>query len=487
MIDQRKWSEQQEAIFGWFRDGKGNLVVRARAGTGKTTTIIEGITHSRDGKVLLAAFNKKIAEELKTRLKNPMAEAKTLHSIGFGFVLRNWSGVALDDDRGNRLARRVMGKDAPDKIVKLVAKLASIAKGVCPFPKEAQVVDLVYSFDLEPPQEEVDAGWTVEALAIGAMRAMDLAAEKDTCIDFDDMVFVPVRNRWVRGRYDLVVIDEAQDMNAAQILLARGVCKPTGRVAVIGDDRQAIYGFRGADSGSIDRLKKELNAAELGLTITYRCPSSVVKQAAVLVPDFQAAPACPEGRVIPEVVRNIPKLAEKGNFVLSRTNAALVKVCLSILKSGKPARIEGRDIGAQLIGLIKKLKGRTIPEFLKKLKTWEEGRVKVLKATGKGSAEASAQTVTDMADTLRALAEDMATTEELKARIEALFSDSYGKGDYVICSSIHRSKGLESDTVFVLDDTLYPGGRRDLEELNLEYVAVTRSKNNLYRVVEDGR
>lgn len=484
MIDERKWSEQQGAIFGWFKDGKGNLVVRARAGTGKTTTILEGISHAKDGKVLLAAFNKKIAEELKSRLKNPMAEAKTLHSIGFGFVLRNWSGVALDDDRGMRLARRVMGTDAPDKIVRLVAKLAGVAKGVCPFPKEAQMIDLAYSFDLEPPEEEAEAGWNVEAIAIGAMRAMDEAAKRDTCIDFDDMVFVPVRNGWVRGRYDMVVIDEAQDMNATQILLARGVCKPTGRIAVIGDDRQAIYGFRGADSESIDRLKKELKAAELGLTITYRCPSSVVAQAAVLVPDFRAAPGCPVGQVKPEVIGNIPRLAAKGNFVLSRTNAPLVKVCLSILKSGKPARIEGRDIGAQLIGIIKKVKGDTIPDFLERLQKWQEGKVKNLMATGKRAAENQAQMVNDQADTLRSLAEDMATVAELKARIEGLFSDSYGKGDYVICSSIHRAKGLESDTVFLLDDTLYPGGRHDAEELNLEYVAITRSKNRLFRVVE---
>ena len=59
-----KWSEQQESIFGWFREGEGNLVVRARAGTGKTTTIIEAITYAPEEKILLAAFNRKIADEL---------------------------------------------------------------------------------------------------------------------------------------------------------------------------------------------------------------------------------------------------------------------------------------------------------------------------------------------------------------------------------------------------------------------------------------
>src|SRR5512137_30735 len=114
-----KWSDQQENIFGWAKEGEGNLVVRARAGTGKTTTIIEAINYAPEQSILLAAFNKKIAEELKTKLKNPKAEAKTLHSVGCGFVYRNWQGAQLDNDRGERLARRSLPAGAPDAVVNL--------------------------------------------------------------------------------------------------------------------------------------------------------------------------------------------------------------------------------------------------------------------------------------------------------------------------------------------------------------------------------
>jgi superfamily I DNA/RNA helicase len=124
-----------------------------------------------------------------------------------------------------------------------------------------------------------DEGWTVEVVADIAMKAMDYACEKDGTLDFDDMIFVPLRNGWVRAKYELVIIDEAQDMNASQLMLAMKVCKKGGRIAVVGDDRQAIYGFRGADSNSLDRLKGELVAHELGLTITYRCPKTVVAAA----------------------------------------------------------------------------------------------------------------------------------------------------------------------------------------------------------------
>ena len=58
---------------------------------------------------------------------------------------------------------------------------------------------------------------------------------------------------------------------------------------VIGDDKQAIYGFCGADSGSLFRLKDELDAKVLHLTKTFRCGKAIVEEAKQFVPDFQAA------------------------------------------------------------------------------------------------------------------------------------------------------------------------------------------------------
>src|SRR4051794_15080233 len=61
------WSPQQEEVFFWFEHpsmGQPNLVVRARAGTGKTTTILEGIFRAPEKRKVCAAFNKRIAEEL---------------------------------------------------------------------------------------------------------------------------------------------------------------------------------------------------------------------------------------------------------------------------------------------------------------------------------------------------------------------------------------------------------------------------------------
>src|SRR5690606_8710435 len=107
--------------------------------------------------------------------------------------------------------------------------------------------NLAYDKDIFGPEIEED-GYTLEDLIVFTQEAMNLALEKDGTIDFDDMIFVPVRNNWVRAWYNVVIVDECQDMNAAQIEMALRACKKGGRIIVVGDEKQAIYGFRGADS-----------------------------------------------------------------------------------------------------------------------------------------------------------------------------------------------------------------------------------------------
>lgn len=479
MVDTTQWSPQQLAIFKEFKEGNSNVVVRARAGTGKTTTIIEGINHAPEQNILLAAFNKSIAEELKKKIKNPNGQAKTLHSVGANIVYSNWKGCRLDDERGARLAKRASGA-APDTFVRMVQRLAALGKGMCPFPKPGDLEDIAYEYDIVPDESQQTQGWTMDVLSTAAELAMEYASQSDGTIDFDDMIFVPVRNQWLRGKFDLVVIDECQDMNFSQILLAIGVCKLKGRVFVVGDDRQAIYRFRGADSGSLDRLKNQLSAKELGLTITYRCPSKVVDLARELVPDYQAAPTAPAGEVTTVSFERLHEQARAGDFVLSRKNAPLAKVCLRLLRHGTRAMIEGKDMGRALLVVIKNLRARSIPDFMEKLTVWEEKTIKRLMATKKKSAEARCEVVRDQAETLRALAEGMKGMQELQDRVATLFTETpNGKADYVVCSSVHKAKGRERDNVFALQDTLYPGGRKDLEEQNIEYVLITRAKKRL--------
>jgi superfamily I DNA/RNA helicase len=481
----KTWSAQQLAIFDEFRTGTENLCVRARAGCGKTTTIVEGIEHAPEKNILLAAFGKKIAVELGSRLKNPRAEAATTHSIGFAFVRRFWERTSFAqgrDDREQALARRVCGSSAPDAILRLVGKLCTQGRQMAPLATDWEtLLPIAEEHDLLPDAEWCEDGFDEDFVCRHALDAMVLAAKERpaTGIDYADMIYLPVRNGWLRPKFDLVVIDECQDLNAAQLLIARGVS--SGRVVVVGDDRQAIYRFRGADSGSLDRLRTELNAKELPLTVTYRCGKAIVAAAQKIVPDFKAFEGNGAGAIDSCSIEKLYDRVQPGDFVLSRKNAPLVSVALRILRSGKRCKIEGKDIGAGLRALIKKLatgKAKSsMPEFLSKLSAWESREV--ARAEKAKNSESRVQAIRDRAETLLALADGLSSVRELQTRCDDLFAETAGSRNMVVCSSVHRAKGLEADTVYLLTDTLVLGDSRPVEEANIEYVAITRAKNLL--------
>lgn len=485
------WSAQQLAIFGWFAQPVApgemdyNLVVRARAGTGKTTTIIEGINRAPETTILLCAFNKRIAEELSVRITNPNAHAQTLHSLGFQAVKRYWDkvGVAKGSERADGLAETVCGLNVPVEIKRLVSKLHTKAREINPHARNVgDITGLLYAFECEPEESWATAGFDAEFVEKKALAAMELAATvRPVAIDFADMIYLPVRNGWLHGQFDLVVVDEAQDMTIAQLEIAQGLCK--GRLAVVGDDRQAIYGFRGADSESLDRLKTELNAVELGLNITYRCGTSIVELAQTLVPDFQAGPSNPTGEVLHIVDTELVAAAKGGDFILSRMNAPLVGVAMALLRNQKRARVAGKDIGAGLKALVRKLArtARTVDQLMERVAAWESAEVARFTAAKR---DAQVDAVRDKAETIIAISDGARNVGEIEERIDALFTDDgLGQAGVINCSSVHKSKGLEANRVFVLESTLYPRGVTK-EESNIHYVAVTRAKQTLVMVAK---
>jgi superfamily I DNA/RNA helicase len=501
-------SPYQRAIFDWFANPDAdnpNLLVTARAGTGKTTTILHAIEVAPEEPILLAAFNKRIQEEMAGRLMNPRAEAMTLHALGYrslrqeiGYV-RTCSGY----ERQEWLAQQVCG-GLPFGAKRLVAKLVTKAREIEPLTATVEsLVTMAYAYDIVPRPSE---GLSVEQVAVATLRAMKVAATEDprvTGIDYADMIFLPLVNDWVRPHYMLGVVDEAQDMSLAQLGLFSRLMKPEGRIVIVGDDRQAIYGFRGVDSANMHNLKVQLDAQELNLPRTYRCPKLVVAIAQQLVPDFEVDESAPDGYV--DSLKGMTQLVEAASaddFILSRKNAPLVRVALACLRAGKPARIQGRDIGQMLKTLVRKIAvgnaSYSIPMFIMRLRGYEEKQIERLKQAKKLT---MVDELVDKCDTLYWLAKDSKSVPALLTNIDNLFTDE--PGETIICSSVHKAKGLEADTVFLLmssfgvtDERGNYGRRaewsedyeqkplppdRAEEEANIFYVAVTRAKRRLVR------
>lgn len=500
---ERRWSAQQEAIFAWFEcleDASSNphLVGEARAGTGKTTVIVEGVKRAPERSTLIAAFSKTIQLELEARFTDaltkvrsyPWIKAQTLHSVGFACVrlFRDRITVAFNNDRADALALSVCGRNAPDAVVRLVSKLHTKGREIVPHAKNmGDLTEIAITFECEPEESWTAAGFGLPYVEQKALEAMELASAcpSGTVIDGSDMIFLPVRNGWLRGLYDLVVIDEAQDMTVAQLEIAQGVTKKGGRIAVIGDNRQAIFAFRGADSESLNRLHGELNAVKLGLKTTYRCGKKIVARAQTLVPDIEAGPDNPDGEVLELNTSLLVGDAGPGNFILSRVNAPLVSIAMQLLRKGKRTRILGKDIGKGLIALIRKLRATSVPDFLRRVEMWASKETKRLESQmsaaatpgRKAAVQSKMEAIADQADMLISLAEGKKNITEITNQIEELFSqDDLGVAGLITCSSVHKAKGLEADKVYILQDTIR---NWNIEEQNIEYVAITRAKNTL--------
>jgi len=494
------WSDQQEAIFAWFGGAreKENLVVRARAGTGKTTTIIEALKHinwtiGAGERGLVCAYNKRIAEELTIKLKYVQKiEAKTLHSLGYALLRSTWGmGYKMDGkierERVEKAIPLVGRRPYVWECITQTVKLVQFAKSADPFIDTDGLEDLAgrRGLDHADPTGEWDARWMarVATLALQASTVPDPAFR----ISFDDMIFVPAALAMGQPLYDWIIVDEAQDMSAAQLIVAKSALRSGGHMVIVGDDRQAIYGFRGADTGCIDRLKRELDAEEMGLNTTYRCPQGVVAVARKLVSDFRCPEGAPEGHVLKGTRADIMEKARPGDAILSRTNAPLVPLCLAFIRQGMPAKIEGRDIGKMLVerAKSKSLKSATVEEFTLKLTKWSNKATSRALASGK-AVEEKLRNIEDVKETLEAIAENCETMDEFYERCTNLFADvdQDGTKQFVILSTVHKAKGLEWDRVFLLQSTLYCNGNRqdDLEEENIHYVAVTRSKSALMMI-----
>jgi len=465
MIDTtRPWSIFQRAIFADVAEGEGHVLVRARAGTGKTTTIVEALRHLPAGKsALLVAFNKSIARELEARAPATV-QVRTLHSFGFS-ALRSAFRTRIEEGKVDRHARALFDESSlRGGVLGNLCKLVARAKATLA-ATDADLERLIDDMGLDVPinQRPDFIDRTGQILA---------ACFRDTsACDFDDMIWLPVRHGIRLPAFDFVFVDETQDLNACQIDLALGAVKRSGRVIAVGDDRQAIYAFRGADARAVDRVIERLSARVLPLSITYRCAKAIVSLAREIVPDFEAAPSAPDG-----VIRTCTDLALRaeaapGEFVISRKNAPLIGLCLGFIAANKPATIAGRDIGAGLLSLIDRSKADKVIDLLVFVRDWQRIECDRLAALGRDP-----QAVEDRADCIAALCEGAVEVSEVRARIGVLFTD-IDDAHRIVCTTTHKAKGLERERCWILADTFSTGS--GTEEDNLWYVAITRARSEL--------
>lgn len=518
-----------------------HVIVEARAGTGKTTTLVEGlkilkgigskltpslqqqavwdaIAQSKDAKtVCFVAFNKSIATELQQRVPSG-CDAMTMHSLGFravqqslgrqepnSFVVQDIISELLERDiRDLRRTRPVVLK-ATEQLVSL-CKMNLVGIGAPPGSTDGwaeQLADLAayYEIDLN--------GQSAEVFDL-VPRVLERCKNPKGRINFDDMIWLPVVLNLPVQRYDLLLVDESQDLNRCQQSLAKMAGK---RLILCGDPKQAIYGFAGADADSMARLEQELGATDVGclhlpLTVTRRCGKAIVAEANRFVPEFSAHESNPEGKVATAgykpcegprgEVRDYTGLVHDGDMILSRVNAPLVSQCFRFIRQGRKANIQGRDVGQGLVSTIKRclgakdeaeLSGRTVNDLIAGIGDWLHKEQEKENAK-RNPSEARLIALGDRYDCIVAFTEGSESVAQVVKKINDIFTDDKN-GSGIKLSSIHKAKGLESRRVFFLQckDSPCPhpmaksAWEREQEQ-NLCYVAITRAIEELVYVTD---
>lgn len=522
VVDQKVLAAMKEQMAPKKESGAPHLIIQALAGTGKTTTLVEGLRmvmgqvpkfsgteQQRDiwdaltegeppRSVLFAAFNASIAEELGKRMPRGCA-ASTIHSLGFKAV-KKWERVWKPNTHKTRnLLEHVTGKDIREiwkkerDLEPLVKNLVNLCKMTLAGwdkvagwqgPTDEELQDLVSKYDLVQSSSQWEPFLLVREI-------LEYSRDPEKCreaglrfdVDFSDMIWLPVVNQLSVDQYDLLLVDEAQDMNACQQQL---ILKAGRRIVCCGDANQAIYGFAGADTESINNLEGMLGATGrpvqvLPLTMTFRCGKNIVEEAKKIVPDYEAFEKNHDGLIGEAKFEKFLEEAEEGHMVVCRMNAPLISAAFKMIARGKLARIQGRNIGEGLISQIRALKARDVTDLMDKIEEWYHEECK--KATrGKNPDEAKLIALEDKKECLLVFCEGARSIDDVVKNISNLFVDDQRKG--VLLSSIHRAKGLEAERVYVLAPEKLPHPMAKSEwqqkqEMHLKYVAVTRAIQEL--------
>ena len=490
-------SQYQKAIFDYIQHEKGNLVVEAAAGSGKTYTLVKALSLiPQDKRVLMTAFNKDIVKELTKKVKEfPNVEVRTLHGLGMilttrglrigGMKPEGYKYTQLIYNHWQDLTKTNINKlsrNARKSFVENTKKLVDFGRFYLANTR-SEMIELMVKYDIPCVADEVDV----------ALKVMAIGGKNLDSIDYTDMIWMPhIYDLHLQEcEYDFIMVDECQDLNVAELNLVLRCLKEGGRLIAVGDSNQCIYGFSGSDPDSFRAIQSIPNTVSMPLSISYRCPESVVKFAQNLVPSIEAKQGAEEGVILDCVSLDD---VHDGDMVLCRNNAPLLQVYCKLLEQGKRAYIRGSDVGKNLqnivIGTHKDYLHTNLKQdgvFIRLYEDLFNSRKAIMERYGISQEDAmkheTIQAKLDMIRALEVLGADLTTTEQLTKKIGDIFPKN-DKGEGIMLSTVHKAKGLEADNVFIACASLMPSKSaldewQVQQERNLMYVAYTRAKKVL--------
>jgi len=495
-----------------------NAVIEAMAGSGKSTTILQRIIKLVDDMreqgiaphkcIGLVAFGSKIALELKSKIAlynlSQWVDCGTVHSFGNAMLARKFGWFKPDGSKLFKIVSDVLkDRGRSVNLRKSLCRMISLGKNNGIYLKGIDIswTDIISTYSIEWDESECKPAMFLELADVILQRSIDTVTS-EKWIDFDDQLYMPIYFDLVHPKpFKFIFVDEAQDTNMARLQVITRMCQWNGdeclsQVMAVGDTRQSIMGFTGALNNALLQIKNHFNAETLTLSYCFRCSRSVVEEAQKLVPGIKPHAGAIEGSVSTVSELKFYSLTpEKTSAVLCRVNAPLVELAFKYLSQGIACHIEGKDIGASIVTLITKWKIFTLDQLEPQLNKYFSNEIEKLLANG---LDMKISEIEDKRTCVFALMQRCRNLghrniSDLQQLITDLFVDSEPgvPAQNITLCSVHKSKGLEWPTVYILGDNLYmphPKANSDWEleqEDNLLYVAITRAQEHLIYVKLD--
>ncbi|MBI4503808.1 MAG: UvrD-helicase domain-containing protein [Gemmatimonadetes bacterium] len=254
----------------------GPVLVVAGPGAGKTYCLIGRVSHLLQQGIIPAdricavTFTNRAAEEITTRLRASIGHAAeditrgTLHALCLGILREHSEASGLARGFG-------VGDDEYQRVI--LGRLGVAAK------RRGPVLTRFGRHRLQ--------GYPLSAEEQPLFRRYTAYLRKQNLIDFDDIIAVtaqclerhPAVADAVSARWDYVLVDEFQDLNAAQYAIVRRIARPHGNFFAVGDDEQSIFSWTGADPGILAQFRKDYQVEPIILDENRRCSRQIFETA----------------------------------------------------------------------------------------------------------------------------------------------------------------------------------------------------------------
>lgn len=271
----------------------GHYLILAGAGSGKTRVLthrigwLNQVERVPTWAILAVTFTNKAAGEMRARLDNLIPGGTqgltvgTFHGIAHRLLRRHWREAGLPE------SFQILDADDQQRMVKRV--IAGLGLDEARFPPRQAAWQINSWKDEGKRPENIEAGQhPVTRTLVQIYQSYEDACRRAGLVDFAELL-LRAHELWLKQpavlehyqqRWRYLLIDEFQDTNALQYAWIRVLAGKSGQVFVVGDDDQAIYGWRGAKVENVQQFLRDFPGARtIKLEQNYRSTSTILKAA----------------------------------------------------------------------------------------------------------------------------------------------------------------------------------------------------------------